>query len=94
MAYQCPRCNHKVRRGTSRGATMIGGLAGGLIGGVGAAVISYTLGAMHCELCGPIPKKEFPREVRTEMLMGSLAIFSVTAVTLVGAVFFLYQLGH
>ncbi len=89
MAYQCPRCNGVVRRGTSRGATLVGGLAGGLVGGLAAVVVSYVGGSMQCERCGPIPKKEFPSETRTEMFVSSLASVSVGCMTLVGAVYFL-----
>jgi hypothetical protein len=89
MAYHCPRCNGLVRRGTSRGATIVGGIAGGLIGGLAAAFFSFTIGSMHCERCGPIPKKEFPPEVRTEMRVSSLAILGASAMTLIGAIYFL-----
>jgi hypothetical protein len=69
-------------------------VAGGLLGGLAAVLLSYMIGSMHCERCGPIPKKEFPPEVRTEMRVSSLAIFSVTAMTLVGAVYFLLLQRH
>jgi hypothetical protein len=78
MAYQCPRCNG-----------VVGALAGGCCGGVFVVMLSYVIGSMQCERCGPIPKKEFPPEVRTEMLVGSLAIVSTGAMMLVGAVYLL-----
>jgi hypothetical protein len=94
MAYACPRCNGVVRRGTSRGAMIIFGLAGGLIGGVAAAMVSYVLGSMHCERCGAIPKKEFSSEDRMEMFVGSLAILGIGAFMLVGAIYLLTMLRH
>jgi hypothetical protein len=71
---------------------MVGGIGGGLVGGVGAALLSFVIGSMKCERCGPIPKKEFPPEVRTEMRVSSLAILGVGAMALVGAVYFLSHL--
>jgi hypothetical protein len=59
-----------------------------------AALVSFTIGSMHCERCGPIPKKEFPPEVRTEMRVGSLAIVGVTAMTLVGTIYLLMLRSH
>jgi hypothetical protein len=94
MAYQCPRCGGVVRRGASRGAMAAGGLAAGCIGGLLAWVLSFVFGSMSCERCGPIPKKEFPPQVRSEMFVGSLTIVSVGAVALVGLVYFLSQLRH
>ena len=86
MPYQCPRCNGNVHRGVSRGAGIIFGLPG--------VLLSYVFGSMKCERCGPIPKKEFPPEDRREMAVGSFAIVSVAALTLVGAVYFLSTLRH
>ena len=94
MAYACPRCNGVVRRGTSRGAMIVCGLAGGLIGGVFAAGLSYLIGVMHCERCGAIPKKEFSSGDRTDMLVNSLAILGIGAFMLVGAVYLLVRLHH
>jgi hypothetical protein len=66
-------------------------LAGGCIGGLFAWFFSLAFGSMQCERCGPIPKREFPPQVRSEMLVGTLAVFGVTAFLLVGSVYFLLQ---
>jgi hypothetical protein len=94
MGYQCPRCNGDVRRGSNKGATAFGSLLGGGGGGLLVAVFSYVIGCMACERCGPIPRKEFPPAVRTEMFVGSLAIVGVSALALVGAVYLLTQWHH
>jgi hypothetical protein len=94
MAYQCPRCNGDVRRGINKGATAFGSLLGGGGGGLLVAVFSFVIGCMQCERCGPIPRQEFPREVRTEMFVGSLAIVGAGALALVGAVYLLWLCRH
>ena len=63
-------------------------------GGAIDVVLSYVIGCMCCERCGPIPRKEFPPEARTEMLVGSLAIVGVGALSLVGGVYLLTQWHH
>jgi hypothetical protein len=55
-----------VQRGTSTTA----GIAGGAIG----ALLYSAFGSFQCKQCGPIPRSEFPSEVRRQMTMGSVGI--------------------
>jgi purine-cytosine permease-like protein len=66
MAYQCPRCGDKVSRKYSSTAQMAGGLVG--------ALFVAAFGSFGCKRCGKIPRSEFPQEVRSRMLMGSLGL--------------------
>jgi hypothetical protein len=86
MAYQCPRCGGVVQRASSTNA----GLAGGLVG----MLLFSAFSSPRCERCGPIPRSEFPAEVRTEMLVGSLALLGVAAVLFVGVLYLLTVVNH
>jgi len=81
MAYQCPRCNGEVTRGSSSSAWALGGLVG--------VLLFSAFGSMRCERCGPIPRSEFPPEVRTEMLVGTLAYVAVAALLFIGVLYVL-----
>jgi hypothetical protein len=67
-------------------------VAAGCVGGLLIWMLSFVFGSMRCERCGPIPRGEFPPQVRSEMFVGSLTIVSVGALALVGLVYFLSQL--
>ena len=66
MAYVCPRCSGLVERPSSRSAQWT-------LGFVGALVYS-SLRSFECRRCGKIPRREFPKEVRTEMIAKSVAL--------------------
>jgi hypothetical protein len=80
MAYVCPRCGQPLQRGSSTTAGAVGGLVG--------ALIYAAFGAFQCKGCGPIPRSEFPPEVRSRMTLGSLSLIGV-AVALLAAVIYL-----
>ena len=66
MAYQCPRCGGPVQRGSSTTAAIAGGALGSLL--------YAAFGSFQCKKCGSIPQREFPPEVRSQMLRGSVAL--------------------
>ncbi|MHC4916333.1 MAG: hypothetical protein ACYTGB_12660 [Planctomycetota bacterium] len=74
MAYKCPRCGEPVSRSSNRAA----GLGGGLVG----ILLAAAFGALQCQKCGKIPKKEFPPEDRKKMMMGSVIMVVVALVLL------------
>ena len=74
MAYQCPRCGDKVRRGSSTAASAGAGLVG--------ALFYAAFGSFQCPKCGKISRSEFPPEARAKMLLGSAAMV-VGAIVLV-----------
>ena len=82
MGYVCPRCGGPVKRGSS-GADV--GVAFGAVG----ALLTAAFAGMKCDKCGPIPRSEFPPEVRSKMLMGSLVIVLIALALLAGLVVFL-----
>jgi hypothetical protein len=84
VAYKCPRCDGPVRRGASTTA----GIAGGAVGGL----LYAAFGSFHCEKCGPVPRSEFPPEVRTRMALGSLAMVLIALVLLIGVIVLLVVL--
>ena len=84
MAYKCPRCGEPVRRGQSKGA----GVGGGLVG-----ILFYAaFGSFVCNSCGKIPRKEFPPEDRSKMLLGSAVMVVVAVALLAGVVVLLVAL--
>jgi hypothetical protein len=48
--------------------------------------------SFQCGQCGPIPRSEFPPEVRTEMTVGSVAIVGVAVLLFVGVLYLLTML--
>jgi len=74
MAYRCPRCGGEVQRGANAAA----GVAGGAVG----ALLYAAFGSFQCKKCGPIPKREFPPEVRQQMTLGSVGLI-VGAIVLI-----------
>jgi DNA-directed RNA polymerase subunit RPC12/RpoP len=65
MAYKCPHCGKDVQRGSGA----IGG-AGGLVG----MLIMAAFAGFHCPECGKVPRRDFPPEARTQMLLGSVGL--------------------
>jgi hypothetical protein len=63
-------------------------MAGGLVG----ALLFSAFASLECEKCGPIPGKEFPKDVRMEMWAGTFAMLGVAALLLVGVVWLLMYL--
>jgi len=86
MAYQCPRCGQAVARGSSSTA----GIAGGLVG----ALLYSAFGGFQCKKCGTIPKKEFPPEVQSKMMVGSLLMVGAAVLLLVGVIVLVAVLQH
>ena len=70
MAYQCPRCNRPVRRGSS---------PSGVSGGLFENLLCSAMGSFDCPQCGPIMQDEFPPEVQRKMAGGSIALIAVAA---------------
>ncbi len=64
--YQCPKCSGPVQRKDNAAA----GATGGLVG----VMLSVAFAGFQCAKCGPIARSEFPDEVRSKMLMKSLAL--------------------
>ena len=81
MAYMCPRCGEPVGRGASKTA----GLAGGLVG----ALLYAAFGSFQCKACGPIARNEFPPDVRSRMVLGSLSLIGIAVVLLVAVIYLL-----
>jgi hypothetical protein len=75
MAYACPRCGGPVHRGASTTVAAMGGLIG--------ALILSAFGGFRCKQCGPIPKAEFPPNVRRKMTLGAGALIVSAVVVLV-----------
>jgi hypothetical protein len=78
MGYKCPRCGEGVQRGSNAAA----GAAGGAVG----ALLAAAFGSFQCKKCGPIPKREFPDDVRRQMTMGSLIMVLIAVGLLVGLI--------
>jgi len=78
VAYQCPRCGDPVSRKYSSTAQIAGGLVGGLL--------VAAFGSFGCKKCGKIPRSEFPSEVQTRMMLGSLALLAGVVVLFVAVV--------
>ena len=82
MAFVCPRCNNVVHRNEAGTGTKA---AFGVVG----ALISSAFGSFECPSCGKIAKSEFPPEVRSKMMMGTLGLtvagiaVAVTAIWLI-----------
>jgi predicted RNA-binding Zn-ribbon protein involved in translation (DUF1610 family) len=83
MAYKCPHCGQDVQRGSS-GMGSMGGLVGLLIGA--------AFSGFHCPSCGKIPRRDFPPEVRSQMLLGTVALIGGAIVVLVGVIALLVYL--
>jgi hypothetical protein len=73
--YKCPRCMEPVRRGEQGAVSRQFGVVGMLI--------SAAAAGFECAKCGPIPKAEFPPDVRSEMARGSIGL-AVGAVVVFG----------
>lgn len=73
--YQCPKCSGPVQRKDNVAA----GAAGGLVG----VMLGAAFAGFQCVKCGPIARSEFPEEVRSKMLMKSLALGVGAVVVLV-----------
>ncbi|MDQ7778462.1 MAG: hypothetical protein RDV41_01985 [Planctomycetota bacterium] len=78
MAYQCPKCGGPVTRGSHEGAQRAGGLVG--------ALLAAAFGGFECLKCGKVARSEFPPEVRSKMMMGSVILVIIGLVVLVGAI--------
>jgi hypothetical protein len=76
MAYICPKCGEKVKRGRNPRAPAFGGVVG--------LMVSTAFGPMVCPRCGTIPKKDFPAADQQRMTRDS-AILLVGAVGVVAA---------
>lgn len=66
MAHQCPRCQGPVSRSYSNTAQATGGLV--------ALMLVAAFGPYRCAKCGKISKSEFPPEVRSKMMGGTIAL--------------------
>jgi hypothetical protein len=86
MAYSCPRCGESVQRGSNPGAAAAGGAVG--------ALIAAAFGSFQCKSCGPIPRREFSPEVRSQMTLGSVGLAVGAVVLLIAAVVLLIYLRH
>ena len=75
--YKCPRCQELVRRGDGGPVSKQFGLVGALIG--------MAVSGFECAKCGPIQKSEFPPDVRSEMMRGSM-VMVVSAFVVLGGV--------
>jgi predicted nucleic-acid-binding Zn-ribbon protein len=64
--YQCPKCSGPVQRKDNAAA----GATGGLVG----VMLSVAFAGFQCVKCGPIARSEFPDEVRSKMMMKSMAL--------------------
>jgi len=78
MSYTCPRCGSPVQHGSHSSAALAVGLIGSLL--------MAAFGAFECKKCGKIPQSEFPPEVRSKIMMGSVGM-AVGAVVLVIVLF-------
>ena len=78
MAYKCPRCGEPVQRGASSAV----GFAGGAVG----ALLYSAVGSFQCRKCGPIPRSEFPPEVRSRMALGSVVMVAIAVVLLAAVI--------
>jgi len=76
--YQCPKCSGPVQRKDNAAA----GATGGLVG----VMLSVAFAGFQCAKCGPIARSEFPDEVRSKMLMKSMALGVGAVVVLVVAI--------
>ena len=70
--YKCPRCQDVVRRSD-------GGVVSKQFGMVGA-LIGMAFSGFECIKCGPIPKNEFPPDVRSQMARGSATMVAIAFV--------------
>lgn len=80
MAYKCPRCNADVQRAPNRMGAMFG-----LVG----ALVMMAFSSFECLKCGPIPRSEFPSEVRTQMLLGSVGLIVGAIAVIIALVAFI-----
>ena len=76
--YKCPRCQEPVRRSDGGAVSKQFGLVGALIG--------MAVSGFECAKCGPIPKSEFPPDVRSEMARGSGFMVVIAMVVLGGVI--------
>jgi DNA-directed RNA polymerase subunit RPC12/RpoP len=66
MNYECPRCSKPVTK-QSKSSILFGG---GLVG----ALLASAFSSYECGACGKIPRKEFPPEIRSKMMKGTLLL--------------------
>lgn len=77
MAYKCPRCGGDVQ--------MAGGPPAGAGMGCVGALVGLAFAGYACAKCGPIPRREFPPDARSSMMMMSVGLL-VGAVVVLGLV--------
>ena len=82
--YKCPRCQEPVRRADGGAVSKQFGLVGALIGAAAAG--------FECVKCGPIPKNEFPPDVRSEMARGSATMVVIALVVFAAVIALLVAL--
>jgi hypothetical protein len=60
--------------------------------GVVGALIGMAVSGFECTKCGPIPRSEFPPDVRSEMARGSVLMVAIAFVVLGGVIALLVAL--
>jgi len=84
MAYLCPHCSGRVERASNHRAQWAFGLMG--------ALIYAGLFSFECRRCGKIPLRDFSKEIRSEMILGSVAMTVGGLVIAAGAIWLLMVL--
>ena len=55
-------------------------------------MIAGTFAGFYCEKCGKIPMSEFPQDVRSKAVLGSVALIVIALALLVGVIVLLVHL--
>lgn len=79
--YSCPTCGTALTRQSNNAA----GATGGLVG----VLLSIAFASYHCTQHGQIARSQFPSEVRTRMMINTLALVFGAIVLLIAVVAFI-----
>jgi hypothetical protein len=56
------------------------------MGGLVGMLIMTAFSGFHCPSCGKVPRRDFPPEVRSQMMLGSVALVGGAIVLLVAVI--------
>lgn len=79
--YSCPTCGSALTRQSNSAA----GATGGLVG----VMLSVAFASYHCTQHGKIDRSQFPSEVRTRMMINTLALIFGAIVLLIAVIAFI-----